>query len=271
MTIDPFVAHSTQAVAEKLKTLEDKARQNKLRFFLILSVAMAYGLMEMIGHFHKTDYSNTVITLTCVLFASAFAIPPLFTPLNYFLPHSQIVKMNADLKSQLVMRELEAFPSRLRFYPSASLDEDLIFNLGLIRRSFRAAYGDDYLKGTFKGYPIRMSEYHISSFVVRHFDGFLIIVNDSPFEERFVYADERFGRYLKRSARIHTQAVPEDFVAAPEIAFANNVRSRLYLGITGNKNMLEYSFKKIHINAEKLSADILAFRHTLAVLDAVTG
>lgn len=257
---------------KEVRKLEMMALGAKLKLLLLILLGLVFVLFEIISYTTKEGYTTNQTVLLCSIFVSVFVFPTFLAPINYFLPGRLVYAIKSKLKLKLIEQALTPYSCDLKLFPKVSLDEYLLFKKGIMRKSLKGAYGDDFMRGTFNNHPVNLSEYHVTTFFKRYFDGFLIIISNSPFKRNAFYCNPKFEAYCKKhSNKLTTQNEFNNFFKEnPDVVFAKNNGTKLYLGIAGNKDMFEYSFKKMKLNTVKFNNDLKAFRTTLDTIDQIT-
>ncbi|MFT5238721.1 MAG: hypothetical protein ACI9M9_002334 [Flavobacteriaceae bacterium] len=260
-------------IQNEIEGVEHIAVKNKQGFLLVAFGGLVYAMLYISPYLPTSEDKEWVTIMYRVFFTFTFFVPLIFTPLHYFLSNRKLNTLNYNLKNKLIKQELKPYNTQLKYYPIGSINEYIVFKLGLINKGLKGAYGDDFLIGYFNKRKIQFSEYHITTFFTRIFDGFLVKVEQSPYTTDFTYYDEMFAKHIKRSAKkqLVLQNIPPEILNNTEILFAKQTKGKLYIGIDGHKNMLEYSFKKIALNHQKLEKDVHVLKRTLKIVNDITG
>ena len=207
-------------------------------------------------------------------------IPFIFSPLYSFLPDKYLDEINNTIKSKIMFNYLDKYLCEFKLFSNGSLPEDTLSDIDLLSGTFDFAYGDDLLSGRFNCYNTQISEYHVKNYLFRKvFDGYIAkiqIPNESSFEEFTIIRDD-FKKNCKAKNIIsnefstsNSQAIKQHFDNNKNLVFIKSIKNNLYFGIKGEKNMFEYSFKKIDKNRLRYHKDLISFESLIDSADQLT-
>jgi hypothetical protein len=262
-------------IAPELK----KAVELKGYAMFLAFIGGGYGAMETYPKLIKFKFTTLEIYLVMfsiilVVVYAAYKIPTykLFTQIRHDHVRNRLKQRIINFLNSETINDYEYSPNRM-------IDEKHVSNIGLFQRVSDFRYGDDLLVSRSGLHLIQISEMHILALFRSFFNGFLILINYadkiSPNRD-FLLIPESQKTKLKLSVLSHNLFLSNAYYFNYNDDFTNRILSLfekykisgfvktknnlLYIGIYGNKNMLEYDFGKNADNYGKILSDALLLK-----------
>jgi len=275
--LDPLITQFLTDSEKELSRLRRIGFAYKFLFLSALFLGVFYAYTTLYPRILSKRYTPDE-GLEFFLFAYAVvAIPLLVQSVFTYLPAKYLDAINLRLKQRIVQRELTRYKTALELHPDSSMDDELLFDIGLLSDTFKFAYGDDYLYGTLNGVKMAMSEFHIRNLLWPLYNGFVGEIHlPAPIADKDItlvqgWFKHRFGSQESDPQANENEKLFRSWISECEsIAFIAVRGKRIYLGVRGNKDMFEFSFAHITKNNAKYASDCEAFSTFMDCADRIT-
>jgi hypothetical protein len=256
----------------ELNRISKKALRLKVLFMCMIVFSSVYGFMYVFPKFSRLGFSLTEIVLLFIGLCLILLIVAQFTSRYTYIPQNQVERFKYLLKKQLIESLFEENASGFKLYPDTFLPEDLLSKIGVISSSYPFITGGDLMVGEVHDYQVKFSEFYVQGFLNPKFCGFVAIIFDYNYDTEFELNRMTDKKKIQNNRGLNSP-IPiclELFEKHESIQFVRATNNNLYIGLNGNREMLEFNFRKFNKNLPKLKSDLHVLELLLSIIHRIT-
>lgn len=256
----------------ELNRISKKALRLKIAFMVMIAISSFFGFLNVMPDFIRLGFTMTEIILLFVGLCIILVIVVQFTSRYSYMPSNQIDRFKYILKRQLIESLFAENSSGFKLYPDTFLPEDLLSKIGVISPSYPFITGGDLMVGKVNDYCVKFSEFYVQGLIKPKFCGFVAIIFNYGYDTEFELnrMTDKKKALNNCSSNIPTPICLELFEQYESIQFVRAKKNNLYIGLSGNRDILEFNFRKFNKNLPKLKSDLDVLELLLSIIHGVT-